>query len=222
MADAGTPPVGTGDTNPPANAPETPPVSPEAPPATSAPEAGWLSDELKGNEAFKDFKSADDLAKAHLDVLEKSKPPETAEAYNLTIPENIKVDTNFVGAAKGWAKEAGLTQTQFEKFAGKYMENQAVVEKAVADAQARDAATLKSEWGGEYDANMETALKAARTFVGEEFAAAMQKDPVLSMVKAFHKIGSKITDDTFNPPAEGGAASADAKLKKLYPSMYPK
>ena len=218
MADeATTTTTGAGDTNPGTTGAEGAGAAAESQQTTTATPEAWLSDDLKGNEAFKDFKSANDLAKAHLDMIEKSKPP---EAYALQIPEGMKVNDNFVSAAKGWAKDSGLTQAQFEKFAGHYMANQGAVEKAIADAQARDVATLKTEWGGEYDAKMEVALKAARTFVGEDFAAAMQKDPVLKMVKAFYNVGTKITDDTFNPPGESGQASADSKLKKLYPSMY--
>jgi hypothetical protein len=204
--------------------------------ATSSPEGGkvgdqqagseWLPEALRGNDALKGFKDPAELAEAHLKLLDAAKTPETPEGYTITIPEGLKTDPTFVARVKTWAKDAGLSQAQFEEFAGHYMADQAAGEKLIAEARQKDERALKLEWAGDYNANLEMAVKAAKTFVGEEFASAMKADPVLKIVKAFHRIASKIGDDSFTDgegaPARTQTLDRSGMPRLKFPSMGDK
>lgn len=163
------------------------------------------------------------------------------EEYTLTLPEGFSEDL-LDGAAldeyKALAKEAGLSQDQFQKLAEYDLKRtQEQTDKAVEQWSQRvkgwrEAARADKDFGGEsYDANVKTALTAVEKFGDAEFKALI-KSPSKdnpnglavgnhpAMLRFLKRIGDALADPTIISGGPGGEGTEDARLRKLYPSMY--
>ena len=165
-------------------------------------QASWLDtlpDDLKSNEDLKAFKDPSEVAKALLETKAKLQTaPETADAYQLAIPDGIKVDDSFVAEAKAWAHTAGMSQAQFEAFAKPYMEAQRQYEQQVQQAEQAGIDGLKKEWGPKFDENVKVAKDALTRFGGEEFKTYLDQTRLgnnPALIKAFVAIGKAISED---------------------------
>lgn len=182
---------------------------------------GWMAqlpDDLKSHETLTQFKNVGDLGKAFLDAdgrLSKSVPlltedateeqkaefyqklgrPETPDKYDLTA-DDVEPE-----ALSGWKQRfhaAGLTQAQARALFDAYREQA----KAQADAQQKALTkaqeALKTDWGDQYDANIELARRAVVQFGGDELKAFLDESGLgndLRMVKAFAAIGKAVAED---------------------------
>ena len=199
-------------------------------------QVSWLDtlpDDLKGNEDLKAFKDPAEVAKAFLDTKGKLQaPPESPDAYQLEIPEGVRVDEGFVKSAKTWAHQAGMSEAQFKAFAAPYIEAQRQVEQSMAQAEQAGIDGLKTEWGGQFDENVQTAKRALKQFAGEEFLAFLDQsrlgnNPI--MIKTFVAIGKAISEDKLIegdgaglPPGEVKRTSHGTPILAEYPDMRPK
>lgn len=127
--------------------------------------------------------------------------PTSPDGYKLPVPEG---DTGeFAKVAAGKFHELGLTAKQAEALAGWYNE-QAGGMTAAAQAQLMqqseaDMATLESEWGQNYDANIEASRRAVREFgFSEQELDAMERGlGTANMMKKFAEIGKRLGESQF-------------------------
>jgi hypothetical protein len=93
--------------------------------------------------------------------------PENAEGYALAVPEGAPED--FARTAAGWMHEAGIPARSAGVLAQRWNEHLAqsqAQEQARVRAQSEnELAQLKSEWGGQFDANADRARRAALHFL---------------------------------------------------------
>lgn len=129
--------------------------------------------------------------------------PDKPEAYELPVPEGDSGE--FAKTAATWFKEAGLLPQQARVLAAKWNEFSAAQAQAAEAAEQRriaqmDAqnkqqeAALKTEWGQQYEANMELARRAVRQFIPGDKAADVisaleDKLGYAETIKLMHSIG---------------------------------
>jgi len=218
--------------------PNTPP-SPDAAANTSAdtgagqqtgsvnPAPAWhdsIADEgLKAFITTKGYKDAADAVKALQELEGKAAVPESADAYQLPVPEGA--DAAFAQEASRWMHEAGIPVAAAQALADKwngYMAAQAQAAQTQRAAQGEaDIATLKTEWGNQYDANIELGRRAVRTFGIDEatldgISGALGDAATL---KLFQSIGAKLGEATLVPAGGGGQAAG--KTPSLEDLMFP-
>lgn len=214
---------------------QTPP--PAAPPTPAGQETGtqpaWhdsIQDEgLKAFISGKGFKDAGEAAKALQDLEGKTAVPESPEAYQLPVPEGQ--DAAFATEAAKWMHEAGVPAEQAQALATKWNEYAAAQQQAADLAREQqgeaDLATLRKEWGQQFDSNAELGRRAVRTF-GVEADAIEKISSALGdaeTLRLFSRIGKHLGEGTLTPEGgdRGGAASpADpeaARAARMFPSM---
>lgn len=199
---------------------------------TQATAPAWhesIQDEgLKAFIAGKGFKDAGEAAKALQEAEGKTVVPESPDAYKLPVPEGQ--DGAFAQQAAAWMHEAGVPVAQAQALAEKWNAYQADLQQQADVARQQrdeaDVATLRKEWGGQYDANVELGRRAVRSFVGQGEDAAAHLEKIETALGAaetfrlFHRIGKHLGEGTLAPAsaaAPGGGADSLADL--LYPSM---
>jgi len=212
------------------NPPDTA-ANPAPPPATNPPAANpapaWhdsIADEgLKAFITNKGFKDAGEVAKSLQELEGKNAVPESADAYQLPVPEGA--DAAFAQEASRWMHEAGVPVAAAQALAeqwNSYMAAQAQASEAQRAAQGEaDIAALKTEWGNQYDANVELGRRAVRTFGIDEatldgISTALGDAATL---KLFQNIGAKLGEATLVPAGGGGQAAG--KTPSLEDLMFP-
>lgn len=224
--------AGTGEGGAPAGeAAQGQPGSP--PPAqTQNSAAPWheaISDEsLRTYAASKGFKDVGEAAKAMQEMEARFAVPADAAEYQLPVPQGESDE--FAKQAAAWMKDAGIPVQAARQLAAKWNEFSAAQAQQMATAQQQAGeqalAKLRGEWGGQYDANVETAKKAVRAFgaspdVVEKMASAIGDAEV---IRLFQRVGAAMSEATLNPGGGGGSAapSADpdaARAARMFPSM---
>ena len=173
-----------------------------------------LPDDLKAHEALTSFATVGDLGKAYIEAhgkLKQSVPllpenataeqkaefyerlgrPRTPEQYDLPEAEELA----------DWRQQfhaLGLTNAQAKGLYEAYMARVQAHEEARGKALAEVEQTLKRDWGGAYDANLELARRAVVQFGGDELKAALDESGLgndLRVVKAFAAIGKAVGED---------------------------
>ena len=128
--------------------------------------------------------------------------PETPEGYELArpaqLPEGMMYDEKRESSMLAKAHELGLTKAQMQGLADA---DNAYLQSAFADHGALQAAefesavtSLKDEWRGDFDRNLDVANRAVREFGLSEMleAKGLADDP--AMVKAMHNIGLQLLE----------------------------
>lgn len=129
--------------------------------------------------------------------------PKEAKDYELDVADGSSPDDPFLGWAKENFHKTGLTASQaknltksWNEYVGKIMTDNETNQQAENLAGENE---LKSSWGAAYDQNIKVAQRAAQA-LGLDEATFDKMDMVLGYkgtLEMFHKIGSKITEDTF-------------------------
>ena len=134
------------------------------------------------------------------EVYAKLGRPETADKYDLPIPEG---DTGeFAKIAKEWFHKAGLSASQARMLAEMNNGHIAEMTKAqtakVQQAHEAEIAGLKTEWGHEYQARTEIVDRAASAFgmTGEQLTALKTAMGPAAAMKFLHNIGTKVAVPT--------------------------
>jgi len=190
-----------------------------------------LPEDIRGHEAIKNFDSAEKLARAHLETLGKVViPPESADKYEITIPDGKQVNREFMAGFKTWAHEAGLSQKQAETLAAKYLAFEDAQLAAYSKAAEAQVNAVKIEWGDKFDANVAIAHKAVEQFCTAEDKryldeSGLGNNPML--VRMFHKIGLAMNDDTMGqgrqvPAGQQMPRTSGGTPQLSFPSMQPK
>jgi len=176
----------------------------------------------------KKFKDADEAVKALHDLEAASAVPAKAEDYKLPVPEGAADE--FAKKAASWMLEAGIPVAAGQKLAAKW--NEAIAVQTQADATARqqkaeqEIGALKTEWGGQFEANVELGRKAMRTFgVPVEVIDSMAgKMGDAAVIKVFQAIGKSMSESTLNPGQEASSGAARVSTEaavaaRMFPSM---
>jgi hypothetical protein len=135
--------------------------------------------------------------------------PDSVEGYNLPqLPEGQAYDENLINTMRGIAFDSGVSDSQFNGLVSKFVEAQTaaqearlVAENAEADATIKD---LQTEWGQDYEKNLEVSKRALRELVPEDM-----KDDLVNIIteknldnnklfiKFLQNVGEKMLDDSF-------------------------
>jgi hypothetical protein len=185
-------------------------------------------EDLKAYADRKGFKSATDLAKSYANlerlmsgdkagrivlpadendaegferVAKALGRPDTPEGYGLT--ELAGADAEFAGNAAKWLHDAGVPAGRAAKLAESW--NAYVSERANAEAQAAEQrdnaelAGLRSEWGPDFDKQVEISRRAAKQFgiSGAKLDALTQTWGVGDTMRFLNGIGKGLGEDTF-------------------------
>lgn len=146
--------------------------------------------------------------------------PETAEAYTLpALAEGEAYDQTMMGGIKQQAFEAGMSNTQFTGMVQKYSEEAAAAQERESTATED---TLKQEWAGDFDKNIEISRRAIRELVPEgmrdellSVVKARNLDNNLVFVKFLNSVGAKMLDDTLET---GETVPKPDDYKPVYPN----
>jgi hypothetical protein len=142
----------------------------------------------------------------------KAGRPDKPEGYELVAPEGVAKQVwneqevkDFSGLAHklGLSKKSAnaLVSWQAERLGKAYEAQTQMAEQA----KIQTVDSLKKEWGGDFDKNVELAKKAAQTFGGDELLNhPLSNDP--AFIKAMAKAGASISEDKL----AGGRGSANA------------
>lgn len=195
-------------------------------------EGSWLDalpDDLKGNEALKGYKDAGEAAKALVELQGKLPVvPESADAYEITIPEGQQYSEALINSAKQWALEAGMSQEQLGKFTERYLAHEAQVFQEIQKQEQEALGALEKEWGSSFEANVERAKRAISRFGDAEFkqfldSSRLGNNP--AMVKMFLKVAEAMSEDTLsgdgNKPKERPTTRTGEGMLN-FPSMVKK
>lgn len=206
--------------------------------------SSFQDETLRTSESLGKFKGVEDVAKGYVELekhlgakgLQIPKPdapqevwenvwkslgrPAKPEEYGIAPPEGAPVSKDELNHWLGEAHAAGLNKAQAEKLIGGYMKREL---ERWADRQAEGTAQLQQEWQGDFANNLRLAAKAAEWAGGPEFFdrlinTGLADDAVV--VKALHRIGTMLTEDS--TPAKASfsaigstAEQATAKLQTL-------
>ena len=209
---------------------------------TSATSNDWreaLGEEYRAHKSIKDYKSVNDLVKSHLNlekmlgtkqpslVGEESKTVYEPDAYKYSAEEGKPAITPEI-FDKVSAKAAALQipPAQFQELVNEFLgaETEIVEQSKAAEATAvKEAETsLKTEWGANYDQNIDNAHKAFELFATPELKEEVSNLPVsvkTSITKMMSSIYSKIGETTHGK--EGGQKNsltpeqANAKIAEI-------
>lgn len=161
-------------------------------------------EKLLGGEKLPMPKGADD-ADGWSRVYDALGRPKSANDYKFEgMPEDA--DSAFLSEASNWMHEAGLSQRQAQLMAEKWnayaqslTENQS---QSMAAESQRQLDTLKNEWGGAWDENVELGRRAARQFgINQDVLVGIEQAiGAGEMLKLMSRIGRGLTEHSF----EGG------------------
>lgn len=165
-------------------------------------------EKLLGGEKIPMPKGAEDVEGWNR-VYEQLGRPKTAEEYKLPIPEGD--DGAFSKTAANWMHKAGLNQQQAEMISKEWNEFQAAAiaqqqqemsQKAEADMQ-----SLRSEWGGAYDENIQMAKVAVREYGLDQAKLSAIENAIGTgeMMRLFAKIGRAQGEHNFESGGSGNS-----------------
>ncbi len=132
--------------------------------------------------------------------------PESAEGYEIAVPEGVQRDEAFEEQMRGLFHSAGLTKAQVAKLSegwhGYLGGENARSEQGRIERAEREDEALRSEWGGAFDRNMEQARRAARSFGDAETIDGLEEAVGRAAVfKMFARIGSAMAEDNLEGEA---------------------
>lgn len=151
--------------------------------------------------------------------------PDKPEEYEMKPVEGAEHDEKVKAWSRGIFHKANLTKDQAEIISREYdvyltefMKSQ---DEASVAAKTEAEGKLKTEWGNEYDKNLEITRRGFQKFSDTEFAKFLDEtgvgnNPVL--IKAFYKIGLALAED--NSPTGKAADGKDNKpIGMIYKDM---
>lgn len=151
--------------------------------------------------------------------------PETAEGYELPVPEGDSGE--FAKTASQWLHEAGLNKQQAQSLVAQYNAHAAAQaeahQAAIAQQVEKDMTAIKQEWGADFDANSAIVSSAVKTFAPPEFIEMLDKSGLINspvIAKMFLKIGSAIGEDKSVAAKKNSPQGGENDLaQRLWPGM---
>lgn len=180
-----------------------------------------LPEDLRDNEHLKEVENNDTLARYYVDLKKDYlAPPETADGYEFEKPEDFKADDAEMAKFKSIAFENGINQKQFEKLMEFNVNSQKeafeTLNKTVEAKRQEGETALKTEWGADYEKNLE----AAKSVLNHEKVADADFKQFLEdtrlgdnpqVIKFFAKMSNLISEDAFSKPGTGDGAESDSR-----------
>jgi len=211
---------GAGGEGEPANDPNlNHPQPPEGGEGGSGPEGG----EPKPPELPEGFESVDDLKQAYEDL--KGKAPEVPDEYALNVDDAYKdlVDEQASEEAKSLAKEIGLSQDQFDRLVQFDLKRTDSARNQSLEQINQGLDALKTEWGENWDQNLQAAKKVVNDFADDELKQTLKSDPMLGnhpgLLRFLSSIGQSLSEDSYAGPGQGGGSKGPRDAADvLYPS----
>lgn len=163
------------------------------------------------------------------------------DQYTFDAPEGVELDEARLEAFKEKAREMGFSQKQFQQILEYDLERSQAAQQDAVDAWNnrvngwREAAQADKEFGGEaYADNVKIAKSAIDKFADAELKALL-KSPSEdnpeglaignhpAMLRFLHRVGKMLADpDLILGDDVQKGDETEAKLRRLYPSMYKK
>lgn len=192
-----------------APAPSAPLLSNDQPPAEAVPEP------------FLQALPAADDADGWNSLYAKLGRPEKADGYELPLPEGD--DGSFAKQTSEWMHAAGLNKQQAQSLATAWNSHQAAQAEAMQKYQEECVATVKKEWGSNFDANLSQAKAALSTFAPEGFIDYLNQTGQANnpmMLNMLQKIGSAISEDKLVGSNKDSSQPGEKSLaQQLWPGM---
>lgn len=197
------------------------------------------NEELKGMMEAKNWKSPEDMAKSYrsleqrlgqikgnpdkllvlpeeqnaeslAEIYNKLGRPETADGYELKLPESVTSDDPMLKGFKETAHKLGFSA---EQAAGLYdwfnqTTAEAIEQQSQQEAQQQEQAidSLKREWGAAYNERVEVARRAAQA-VGVTAEELEREEKAMGtgwLMKKYYGIGQNMKEDTLHGAQDGG------------------
>ncbi len=159
--------------------------------------------------------------------------PDTADGYKVPeLEEGQEVNKEFFGSMATAAHEIGMSNSQFDKIVGRYVEYEKQVREAeiVEFNRYREEADRKlhEELGADYDKDIELSKRAYTEYASDELKELLTTDKWVglrnepSFIKMMIEIGKKNMDDTFvKGDGQGDAPKNDyVPASPNSPTMY--
>jgi hypothetical protein len=202
-----------------------------APAQTDNSPTSWLQSlpdaEAKAYAESKGWKDPADAVKAIREMETKYAVPQSPDAYQFPVPEGQ--DGALAKQAAAWFHEAGVPVDAAQAVVKKWNEMATAAETHRQQQIQQELSALKSEWGTQYDANLELGRRVMRTFgvspeVIDKVSGQMGDAATLRL---FQQIGKGLSEGTLNPGSGGGGNTAPvdpdaARAARMFPSMQPK
>lgn len=138
--------------------------------------------------------------------------PDKSDEYEISIPDGLPQSDDTVKWFQETSHKLGIPKAMAEGLAREYFSKSAkdfdALNQAIEKKQAESTNSLKREWGGEFQKNLDAAKIVARKIGGDDFMKYLNDtrlgdDP--QIIKIFHKVFSMIGESAF---VQGAAAPA--------------
>lgn len=156
--------------------------------------------------------------------------PEKPDGYEFKVSEGVPIQEADVKWFQQAAHKLGIPKQQAELFFNDYAEklksDLKLIDKNIEQRQTESVNKLKTEWGGNYQANFDLAKKTAQKIGGDEVMKHLNEtgignDPV--MVQFFFKLGGMLSESAFikgSPTAPTDVKRTEGGMPILnFPSM---
>ncbi|QIU92145.1 hypothetical protein [Yokenella regensburgei] len=157
-------------------------------------------------------------------VYAKMGRPETAEGYELPVPEGDSGE--FAKAASQWLYDAGLSKQQAQALIANYNAHGAAQieahQAAIAQQAEKDMTTMRQSWGADFDANSAIVRSAVNTFAPPEFIEMLDKSGMINspvIANMFLKIGAAIGEDKSVAAKSSPQGGEKDLAQRLWPGM---
>lgn len=150
---------------------------------------------------------------AYNEIWDKLGRPESADKYNVELPEGANIDEGRLNTYRDVAYKAGITQAQFEALAqadASYMASMMEQsQKEIAQQQEADYQKLRREWGKDADEREELSRRGLRAIMpegmnsDETIQAIEQAIGTAATLKLFANVGDRLAREDSLPNTEG-------------------
>ena len=210
------------------DAPLPAPVAPDGKGTTQTPTEGATKETLLGSKEAPVGEKGSEAGKPEGDKAAQ-------EDFQISVPKGYQADQGMIDGFKGVAKDLGLKGEQAQKVADWYFK---ATEQAAQQAQhkqeeqfvkwAEESKSDKEIGGKDFQANLNVALKAMRTYADKDAIDLINQTGLgnhKAMIRMFAKIGKALGEDKLPgaPPSPGESKQESVPLEQqLYPTMFPK
>lgn len=159
-------------------------------------------------EHFKDYGDAGALATAfHNMKSQQPQIPETPEGYELPeIPQDLPIDKEAVTGFRSLAHELKLAPDAVKKIVEFDVARGQKIAEQYEQQREQARQELKTEWGAEYDGNLEIASRGLKTILAQVAGGSEQAEEKLkaggylddpAIIRVFHIVGKAVSEDSF-------------------------
>ena len=189
-----------------------------------------LPEEFRKDTSIAPFKTISEVAKGYIDTKKFvggiKRPPADATGYKFSnvdgLDATVKPDAGFQKVIAEEALKAGLPVEHADfahKVSMQYLNGLVLKQKQVAEERFKtNTATLKQEWGADYDKNIKTVERVFKQIGGDEMLAAVGGTLVNAPValKGFAKLVGLLSEDSIQSLGghEGGSGATDSEEKE--------